>query len=489
VRPKSNSLWIALLIFAIIAGASCSVSEERNAVATPLQTSIPTTNTLPSTLWASSTPRFVVYPTNTPLPTLIPYPTAQTVSTNAIAFIANDSGQGGQSSLWVANVDGSGERKLVDITKNKISFYYHDQPQWSPNGKWIAYFSDDELWIISPDGSINKKILSRDDKNAEWIWDYDWSPDSQQIAFIKTGVDNNGVPVGVDFSVSILDLESGMIRMLGEYEYEDINIFMEWAPNGQYIIIPNQMHYYIVEAKSGKVVKVIPSELEIVYGSAGDVHAVTWSPNSQWFSQFSDVGSCGGGSTAVTGLDGKTYAFGIGGANAQSVPVWDETGNYLYSTSRNVSCWGPTVDPNEKLWRFSLNTKKSEPLLSLNGAHPSQLTWSISISLDGHTLETHAGVSENQQSFIILDLNSMSTIKYTVNLGIDYNKSLGGSNTAWSPDNQHIVIYSEEYQPQNYMRLDHGPFYTLDIQTGKTAIISGDHRVTDWAVSPAVANP
>ena len=83
----------------------------------------------------------------------------------------------------------------------------------------------------------------------------------------------------------------------------------------------------------------------------------------------------------------------------------------------------------------------------------------------------------------------MSVAKYTVNLGISTTKP--DSDVKWSSDSQHLAMYSEEYQPQNSMILNNngGTFYTLDIRTGKTAIISGDHRVTDWAVSPAVSNP
>lgn len=355
--------------------------------------------------------------------------------------------------------------------------------KWSPDGQWISYISGSDLWLVTPDGSIKKKILSPTNKDMEWIWSYDWSPDSSQIAYIQTNIDN--VDPLQHFTVSILDLESGKMMALGEYENQ--SIFVKWAPNGQYLILPNDTFYYVVEATSGKVIKIIPSKLEYGYGPAADVDLVTWSPNSQWFFQIHHGVGCAGMDSMVTGLDGANYS--MDGGDTQSVPVWDKTGNYLYVVTRNLSCLIPTREPNERLLRFSLKTKQAEPLLSLSGTHPSSLTWSISISPDGRTLETHAAIIlGNQQSFVILDLNSMSIIKYTVNLGISITRAFD-SNTAWSSDNQHIVIFSEAYQPQNYMFLDHGSFYTLDIRTGKTVIISGDHRVTDWAVSPSSTNP
>ena len=365
MKPKRNSLWIALLIFVIIAGTSCSISEARNAFATPLQTLIPLTYTLPSTLQTSSTPTFVVYPTSTPQPTPMPYPTAQTVSTNAIAFIASDYGQGGSSSLWIANVDGSGERKLVDNIDipewRPIGDYA--RLKWSPNAKWISYLSNNELWLVTPDGSINKKVLSKDNQTAEVVWDYDWSPDGKQIAFIKTKVDKNGAPVGQDvgedFAVGILDLESGVIRMLGEYQ--NLIIFMKWAPNGQYILLPNKGSYILVNASSGKVTT-IPTK------SQYNDDLVTWSPNSQCFFQIHHGEGCSGMWADVTEIDGTDYPIDEG--STQSMPVWDKTGDYLYLTTTDFSCWGATVDPNAKLWRFSLKSHKLESLLALNGTQP-----------------------------------------------------------------------------------------------------------------------
>jgi WD40 repeat protein len=83
VKPKSNSLWIVLLIFVIIAGTSCSVSEARNATATPWKTPIPTTYTLlPSAL-----------PTITPtiLPQSITQKLTTTIKGNKIILSGFDS--------------------------------------------------------------------------------------------------------------------------------------------------------------------------------------------------------------------------------------------------------------------------------------------------------------------------------------------------------------------------------------------------------------
>src|SRR5262249_19123350 len=59
---------------------------------------------------------------------------------------------------------------------------FNDQPQFSPDGQWIAFIRDrggsENLWISKPDGS-NPKQLSRDEQ-VEFASPA-WTPDSQYV--------------------------------------------------------------------------------------------------------------------------------------------------------------------------------------------------------------------------------------------------------------------------------------------------------------------
>src|SRR3974390_720694 len=59
-------------------------------------------------------------------------------------------------------------------------------PAWSPDGKWIAYFSDRtgeyELTVRPADGSGAEKVLTK--LGAGFRYRPFWSPDSKKIAFI-----------------------------------------------------------------------------------------------------------------------------------------------------------------------------------------------------------------------------------------------------------------------------------------------------------------
>ena len=59
-------------------------------------------------------------------------------------------------------------------------------PAWSPNGEWIAWHTDNGIWIMAPDGSA-QDLLILDGKMPAW------SPDSRQIVFSKPTDDQEKV--------------------------------------------------------------------------------------------------------------------------------------------------------------------------------------------------------------------------------------------------------------------------------------------------------
>jgi len=54
-------------------------------------------------------------------------------------------------------------------------------PQWSPDGRRIAYLRDEEVWVIEADGSRLTRVVAKPDGGRQARW----SPDGRRLAFIS----------------------------------------------------------------------------------------------------------------------------------------------------------------------------------------------------------------------------------------------------------------------------------------------------------------
>ncbi len=114
-------------------------------------------------------------------------------------------------------------------------------PAWSPNGKWIAYFSDAsgeyELAIRDQSGQGAARRLSLADKPS-FFYDPIWSPDSRRVAYADKHL-----------GLWYIDIDSGARKHIDDDYYSAFGIaeFMAaWSPDGRWIAytrkLPNNQH-------------------------------------------------------------------------------------------------------------------------------------------------------------------------------------------------------------------------------------------------------
>ena len=98
-----------------------------------------------------------------------------------IAF-ASSRGRSDRAAIWLINVDGSGLRRLSHGA-HEIS----DSPTWSADGRWVAFnrfvrISFYRVYAVNLSTGRLRRVTPRS-VDAE---EPDWSPDGQRIAFIST---------------------------------------------------------------------------------------------------------------------------------------------------------------------------------------------------------------------------------------------------------------------------------------------------------------
>ncbi|MBF6024081.1 S9 family peptidase [Lysobacter niastensis] len=233
---------------------------------------------------------------------------AYTVST---ANLAEDKTQ---SDLWRVGYDGTGRVRLTDTPKHS-----EWRPQWSPDGKSIAFLSDapmpgededdatTQVWLMPAGGGKPRRLT----KFADGVEDFVWSPDGKRLALIArdperpagTPKPKNPPPIvteryqlredGVGYldgrrkHLYVFDIASGRADLLTPGAHDEQ--LPSWSPDGRLIayvtkrgVDPDRhlnFDIYVIEPKAGAAER----QLTTFTGSDLDPYwetRPTWSPDS-----------------------------------------------------------------------------------------------------------------------------------------------------------------------------------------------------------------
>ncbi len=149
-----------------------------------------------------------------------------------LAFI---SGEAGSLDVWTVPVSGGSPRRLTQGT-NPL-----DEPRWTPrwssDGTWIAYVSsrsgernNDDVWIVSVDGSTHRQLTTGLMVNT----DAAWSPDGSSIAVVANTVTEHWY--GDDADVWRIPIAPGPMQQLtpnGGHSWRLEGAGLTWSPDGR----------------------------------------------------------------------------------------------------------------------------------------------------------------------------------------------------------------------------------------------------------------
>jgi tricorn protease len=168
-------------------------------------------------------------------------------------------------------------------------------PQYSPDGKWIAFISDrsgrEEIYIVSSDGVGDPKKVTDLDVLK---FGFNWSPNSKEIAFVSS-----------DYKLRKYSVESGQTVELAASKFGNLGT-PQWSPDGKWIA------YSRPEYTRTSDVYLIPS-------GGGEEHKVTFESNNDANPRFSHDGrklyfvrrEDGGGGGPGGGASAQIYSIGL----------------------------------------------------------------------------------------------------------------------------------------------------------------------------------
>ncbi len=300
---------------------------------------------------------------------------------------------------------------------------------WSPDGRYIAYFSDDsgeyEIYLVDPLGKTEPLRLTQHADGYRHT--LGWSPDSRKLAFTDQTL-----------TLYYVDIATRKTVKVDKAEYEDVDVSLDlkpiydyaWSPDSRYIAyakmdadLLSKIYVYSLEegrshlasgdlfsdfgpqfTRDGKHLLFISNrrfsptfcdfEWEMVYKNAAGICALTLQRDGQPLLPFrsdeepvdSAVQAKDAASKAVTsplvridfeGLAERIEMLPLPAGNYRSLAAGDSTIYYLNADTGDFNRFEYRPLGPRTLWAFSLEEREQEPVieglkgyrLSADGSH------------------------------------------------------------------------------------------------------------------------
>jgi dipeptidyl aminopeptidase/acylaminoacyl peptidase len=183
----------------------------------------------------------------------------------------------GARQLFILSLRGTGTPPM-QITASEKGV---GDPQWSPDGRRLAFVREDEIWIVEADGSRLTRVVAKPGGGREPRW----SPDSRRLAFISrrrgwsqvwlidAPVPRRGRPQREPRPPTATPLTKGGFDVDG----------LAWSPDGGQLAVTGQQAPDDLTTWQVAIVDVAAGESSIVAGTHSHDTGVRWGPDGSLF--------------------------------------------------------------------------------------------------------------------------------------------------------------------------------------------------------------
>ncbi len=293
-------------------------------------------------------------------------------------WIAYTTDRTGESEVAIRPSDGSGKETI--LTNRKKGYYY--EPDWSPNSTKLA-FSDNThtLWYLD---IKSKKMVKVDQDPQSEIHDYKWSPDGLWLTYSKVG-DNNLRDI---YLYNIKDTKPVLVSTGMNDDYNPV-----FGPEGKYLFFISARHENPTFSQT---------EFNIATLKMEGIYVTTLQKNEPSpFAPRSDEGSLDNKDSSSSKSSGKwkpgaisPIHIALNGLISRAVPLdipandisglLTAKGMVYYVTSPPQMIGGPLPGEKRDLHVFEMKKRKDDVLVSGIGGY--------ALSADGSKiLYAHSG--------------------------------------------------------------------------------------------------
>jgi hypothetical protein len=137
-----------------------------------------------------------------------------------VAFDRPEADDPGRRGIWVVRADGT--EPPVDLQPGEE---VGAAPDWSPDGREIAYQRGQRIWIMASDGTGTRPLV--EDYNRPSLFPA-WAPNGNRIAFVHVDT--------IECEIGLVDPRGGPVDILEPGRPERCG-GLAWAPDGRHLVV------------------------------------------------------------------------------------------------------------------------------------------------------------------------------------------------------------------------------------------------------------
>ncbi len=245
--------------------------------------------------------------------------------------IAFESTRDGHSAIYVVRADGTGLRKLTSGEAND------EQPRWSPDGKSIVFISQRDkhlqLYVMNADGSRQRRLTNGEEIDYQPVF----SPSGDWVAFIS-----RREQASVVHALYAVRADGTGRKLLGDESANANDTEPRWSPNGKKILFTRTAvikKYYREMSQEDRAKMRGSAEVFIMNSDGSDVRNLTDSPARDCCAYWS--------------RDGKTIYFLSERDGSPQIYTMKADGSKARKVADGVVVADPNVSPDGKKFVYT----------------------------------------------------------------------------------------------------------------------------------------